>query len=150
MTYAQAKTLDQNIIPVIDISPLRDGTNPKAVARELHAASQGLGFIYIKGHGIPEAVIKSARANALEFFALPEATKRRVSRMTGELREASLELRAPPSEDPDGTFNPAVAAAARKHPVSQAPPCMASCRIVSNPFRICSAPRSPRAQPSHA
>jgi len=75
MAYAQAKTLDQNIIPVIDISPLRDGTNPKAVARELHAASQGLGFIYIKGHGIPEAVIKSARANALEFFALPEATK---------------------------------------------------------------------------
>ena len=36
MAYAQAKTLDQNIIPVIDISPLRDGTNPKAVARELH------------------------------------------------------------------------------------------------------------------
>ena len=57
------------------ISSLRDGTNPKAVARELHAASQGLGFIYIKGHGIPEAVIKSARANALAFFAQSEATK---------------------------------------------------------------------------
>ena len=75
MACAQAKTLGQNIIPIIDIGPLRDGTNPKGVAKELHAASQGLGFIYIKGHGIPEAVITSARAKALEFFAQPEAAK---------------------------------------------------------------------------
>lgn len=68
MVYAQAKHIDAQVIPVIDIAPLRNGTDPKAVARSLHAASQGLGFIYIKGHGIPEAVIDAARASAYGFF----------------------------------------------------------------------------------
>ena len=75
MAYAQAKKLDLNIIPVVDIGPLRDGSDPKGVARELHAASQGLGFIYIKGHGIPAGVIKSARENAFEFFQQADAVK---------------------------------------------------------------------------
>ena len=75
MAYAQAKKLDQSIIPVIDIAPLRDGTDPRGVAKALHAASQGLGFIYIKGHGIPDAVIDSARESALGFFEQPEEVK---------------------------------------------------------------------------
>ena len=57
MAYAQAKKLDQSIIPVVDIGPLRDGTDARKVAKELHAASKGLGFIYIKGHGIPDSII---------------------------------------------------------------------------------------------
>jgi len=48
---------------------LRDGSDPQAVARALHAASQGLGFIYITGHGIPEESVESARA-ALEMADL--------------------------------------------------------------------------------
>ena len=38
------------------------------MAKALHAASQGVGFIYVKGHGIQEATIKAAHASALEFF----------------------------------------------------------------------------------
>ena len=68
MAYARAKHTDAQSIPVIDITPLRDGTNANAVAKDLHRASQELGFIYIKGHGIPDAVIKSARNSALQFF----------------------------------------------------------------------------------
>ena len=64
-------------IPVIDISPLRDGSNPVAVAQALLAASQDLGFIYISGHGIPDAVINTARAGAFDFFHSPEKEKRR-------------------------------------------------------------------------
>jgi isopenicillin N synthase-like dioxygenase len=64
-------------IPVIDISPLRDGSNPTAVAQALLAASQDLGFIYINGHGIPDEVITAARGYALDFFQSAEQEKRR-------------------------------------------------------------------------
>lgn len=75
MAYATAKELDQDIIPVVDISRLRDGSDPGSVARELHAASQGLGFIYIKGHGIPDTSINAARDVAMRFFNTSDAEK---------------------------------------------------------------------------
>ena len=75
MAYAQAKQFDASLIPVIDITPLRDGTDPVGVAKALHAASQDLGFIYIQGHGIPEETIEAARASAMDFFRAPEADK---------------------------------------------------------------------------
>ena len=68
MVYAQARTLDEGLIPVVDIAPLRDGTYPMGVAKALHAASKNLGFIYVKGHGIPEDVIETARNGAYAFF----------------------------------------------------------------------------------
>jgi isopenicillin N synthase-like dioxygenase len=72
---AQAKKLDQSIIPVVDIGPLRDGTDAQKVTKQLHEASQGLGFTYIKGHGIPESIIDAARASAFDFFAQPDVAK---------------------------------------------------------------------------
>ena len=68
MAYARAKYTDAQSIPVIDITPLRDSTDANAVAKDLHRASQELGFIYIKGHGIPDAAIEAARKSALKFF----------------------------------------------------------------------------------
>lgn len=68
MSYATARKTEADEIPVIDISPLRDGSDPAGVARALHAASKGLGFIYVRGHGIPDAVIEGARAAAYDFF----------------------------------------------------------------------------------
>ena len=79
MAYAQAKTIDADAIPVIDITPLRDGTDPSGVAEALHAASQGLGFIYVSGHGIPDEAIEAARTSAYDFFRSPEAEKRKVA-----------------------------------------------------------------------
>lgn len=75
MAYAQAKQVDGSVIPVIDIAPLRDGSSPRGVARALHGASQGLGFIYIKNHGIPDGVIAAARGSAMDFFQRPVADK---------------------------------------------------------------------------
>jgi hypothetical protein len=43
-----SSTVDQSI-PVIDISPLQDGSDPAAVAQALLAASRNLGFIYVNG-----------------------------------------------------------------------------------------------------
>lgn len=68
MAYADARSVDAGVIPVVDITPLRDGSDTRAVAEALHAASQGYGFIYIRGHGIPDDVIEAARASAYAFF----------------------------------------------------------------------------------
>ena len=75
MAYAEAKRLERDAIPVVDIGPLRDGRDPASVAKALHAASRDLGFIYIRGHGIPEDAIAAARACAMAFFRSPEAGK---------------------------------------------------------------------------
>jgi isopenicillin N synthase-like dioxygenase len=79
MPYAQAKRVDTETIPVVDITGLRDGTDANRVATALHDASQGLGFIYITGHGIPNTVIEAARAAAFQFFRSPESEKQTVS-----------------------------------------------------------------------
>ena len=78
MSYAQAKLIDEAIIPVIDITALRDGSDPLSVARAMHAASTDLGFIYISGHGIPDQVIEDARTSAYDFFRGSEQEKSRV------------------------------------------------------------------------
>lgn len=78
MTYATARMMDSAQIPVIDISPLRDGSDPSGVARAMHAASTGLGFIYVTGHGIPDSVTERARSAAYRFFQLSPDEKQHV------------------------------------------------------------------------
>ncbi len=68
MAYAQAKKVETDVIPVIDITPLRDNSDAKSVARALHAANTGLGFIYVKGHGISPDLIDNTRNAAFDFF----------------------------------------------------------------------------------
>ena len=85
MAFAKADTTDPNTIPVCDISALRDGGDPLGVARKLHAASTGLGFIYIKGHGIPKHIIDGARECAYGFFRHPSDQKSAVT-ITNEHR----------------------------------------------------------------
>ncbi|MEM7189291.1 MAG: 2OG-Fe(II) oxygenase family protein [Pseudomonadota bacterium] len=78
MAYAAARAMDAGQIPVIDITPLRDGSDPDGVAAALHAASQGLGFIYVTGHGIPDAAIEAARGAAYRFFRSEPGAKEAV------------------------------------------------------------------------
>ena len=73
----KVRSTSDQAIPVIDITPLRDGSKPTAVAQALLAASRDLGFIYINGHGIPDEVITTARGCALDFFHSAEQHKRR-------------------------------------------------------------------------
>lgn len=79
MMQTAAKAIDRDAIPVIDIAPLRDGSAPDPVAAALHAASQGLGFIYVKGHGIPPEAIAAAQAAAYRFFRAPAGEKAAVT-----------------------------------------------------------------------
>ncbi len=78
MGYAEAKKIDYSKVPVIDITALRDGSNPIKVAQELHSASKNLGFIYIKGHGIPKQVIDAIRQDGLSFFRSEPTSKQQV------------------------------------------------------------------------
>jgi isopenicillin N synthase-like dioxygenase len=78
MSFTEAKHLDIEKVPVINISKLCDGTDPLPVAKALHKASTGLGFIYIKGHGIPKDVISSLREEGLTFFRNNEKNKEEV------------------------------------------------------------------------
>lgn len=66
-------------IPVIDIGPLRDGSDPLRVAQALHRASHDVGFLYVANHGIDAALLDDARAQALAFFRQPHATKQAVA-----------------------------------------------------------------------
>jgi len=68
MAYATAKPMQPDAIPVVDLSALRDNSGATSVANALHAASQSLGFIYVKGHGIPQSSIDQARKYAFNFF----------------------------------------------------------------------------------
>ena len=78
MSYAKAKNISFDKIPIIDISALRKDTSPIKVAKELHNASKGLGFIYIKGHGIPKEVIETLRSDGLQFFRSKNTDKKTV------------------------------------------------------------------------
>ena len=79
MPFAGAKILDKGLIPVIDIKPLIDNTDPVAVASNLHKASQKIGFLYVKGHGISKSVIDNARNSAMNFFHLSDSKKNQVN-----------------------------------------------------------------------
>ena len=78
MTYATAQSVADDRIPIVDISGLRDGSDTQAVAKALIAASQNPGFIYVRGHGIPQTLIDDARAAAFRFFRMDEAAKAEV------------------------------------------------------------------------
>ena len=71
-----AKSIDIGEVPVIDIGPLRDGADPGGVGAALARAATEVGFLYIRNHGVDGALVEQARRAALDFFRLPEETKR--------------------------------------------------------------------------
>jgi isopenicillin N synthase-like dioxygenase len=68
-------------IPIIDLGGVRSG-DTAAMARTaaaIRSACTGVGFFYVTHHGVPDAVIAEAVAQARAFFALPLERKREVS-----------------------------------------------------------------------
>ena len=121
MSYAAAREIGVDEIPVIDVSALA-GSDAAAIletGRQMRAASEGVGFFYVAQHGIPQATVDRAFAASKAFFSLPFERKADVkvnglhrgfigmggAKMVGEkkpdLKESfvwGLEL---PPEDPD-------------------------------------------------
>lgn len=67
-------------VPVVDISAL-GGPDPKSHAAcvdALRASARDIGFLYVAGHGLPEALSAELIAAAKTFFDLPLAEKLKV------------------------------------------------------------------------
>ncbi len=65
-------------IPIIDLTPLREGgeAGRRAVAAAIGEACRGIGFFYLSGHGVPAHLRADVFAMAKAFFESPEALKR--------------------------------------------------------------------------
>nr|XP_043606313.1 probable 2-oxoglutarate-dependent dioxygenase At3g50210 isoform X2 [Erigeron canadensis] len=85
---------DFQSIPLIDISPLvakcddpnvAEYNDVAQVVRHLDQACREAGFFYVKGHGIPDSLIKKVRDMTHKFFDLPyeEKIKIKLSDATG-------------------------------------------------------------------
>jgi isopenicillin N synthase-like dioxygenase len=69
-------------VPVIDLTPYREGTpeGKAAVAEQIGQACRDIGFLVVSGHGIPENLIHKTYDVSKEFFELPHAEKLKADR----------------------------------------------------------------------
>lgn len=60
-------------VPIIDLTPARTGGpgGRRAVAAEIGAACESLGFLVVTGHGVPAATIDALIASSVAFFEQP-------------------------------------------------------------------------------
>lgn len=75
----RAVAADANMLPIIDVAPLFDGTEESrlAVARQLGDAARNTGFFYIKGHGVSQDLMDALFAASKEFHEKPRSYKMR-------------------------------------------------------------------------
>ncbi|WNL42950.1 2-oxoglutarate and iron-dependent oxygenase domain-containing protein [Halomonas sp. PAMB 3264] len=69
------RTLAPAQIPVIDLGPLLDQSDPMSVANAIGQACERTGFFYVRGHGIDPGLVEQAFTMAAGFFARPLAEK---------------------------------------------------------------------------
>lgn len=62
-------------IPVIDLAPLLDGSDKMAVARAIRWALSNAGFMQVRNHGIPQAMVEDLFDVTRRFFDLPGSDK---------------------------------------------------------------------------
>jgi isopenicillin N synthase-like dioxygenase len=74
-------------IPVIDISPFKDGdaTSRKRVVEQVAQACIEIGFLIISRHGIPSSTIQDVATTSKTFFALDSKEKGNVARPRPEI-----------------------------------------------------------------
>ena len=78
MGIPKSRRLDFTEIPVIDLAPLVAGEDDPATVAAIGQACRDVGFIYIKNHGIPLALIQDMLVAAREFFARPMEEKKQI------------------------------------------------------------------------
>ncbi|MET8182490.1 2-oxoglutarate and iron-dependent oxygenase domain-containing protein [Streptomyces sp. NPDC005336] len=66
-------------IPIIDISPLIDGSDPRGVAKQIGQVCEEVGFFYVKNHGVPADMIEGMYQATERFFDLPFEAKQRLN-----------------------------------------------------------------------
>lgn len=83
IVYSEPKAASD--IPVIDLGPTFSGNQGarERVAEEIGAACRDIGFFYIANHGIGQALVDSAFAEANRFFDQPDAWKAKLRKQPG-------------------------------------------------------------------
>lgn len=81
-------------VPVIDIAPFTEGdaADRQAVARSVDRACRDIGFLVIRGHGVPDSLMQRMRRVSTEFFDLPLAEKMRVARPAANVARGYIAL----------------------------------------------------------
>lgn len=66
-------------IPIVDLSDFTGGNSDKkrAFVQELGKAYEDVGFVAVKNHGIPDALISDLYKHVQQFFSLPSEKKRK-------------------------------------------------------------------------
>ena len=90
MAIPISRRLDFSEIPVIDLAPLIDGDDGAAerTVAALGKACAEIGFIYVRNHGVPRALVAAVAEEAKRFFARPMDEKMAIvldQRMRGYL-----------------------------------------------------------------
>ena len=118
-----ARAVGHAELPLIDIAGFGrgDSRHDRLTGEAVVRACEGAGFLYLGGHGIPEARFLEAREQTLEFFHSPGERKKRlhISRFShhrgyvghgdvypdvekgGDVREAFKVAEELPADDPD-------------------------------------------------
>ena len=78
-SYANAQSVDQDLIPVIHLSGRDHIETRRDLAQQLVATAENSGFFYISHHGIPKAVCEAAFKASRQFFALDHAVKSKIT-----------------------------------------------------------------------
>lgn len=81
MSYARARDIAIEDIPVIDIAPLYSADNEglRQVAAAMRQAAEHAGFFYVRNHGIPAELIKATDTLARRFFGFPLEQKLQIA-----------------------------------------------------------------------
>ena len=75
--------IDFSDVRVVDLTPLRENTDPSRVAGDIARACRECGFFYSVGHGVDEALQARLDAAARRFFARPAAEKMAIAMARG-------------------------------------------------------------------
>ena len=79
LTLAE-RPVTQDEIPILDISPYLAGERGarERIGARLRQIAEKIGFFYLSGHGVSQALIDQTFAEARRFHSLPRAVKRRI------------------------------------------------------------------------
>jgi isopenicillin N synthase-like dioxygenase len=77
----RSERLALEAIPVIDFAPFLSGglEERRRVAEAIGRACRDIGFFYLAGHGVEDALVEATFAEARRFFDLPVEAKRRIA-----------------------------------------------------------------------
>lgn len=78
-SYASAQSIDQDLIPVIDLSNRHDNQARPELARQLVTTAENSGFFYVTNHGIYSDLSDAAFQASRQFFALDQAVKAKIT-----------------------------------------------------------------------